>query len=313
MLQQTTVATVIPYYQRWIKTFPTIEDVAKAPLQKILKSWQGLGYYGRAKNIGASAKIICNLYAAKIPNTPEVLSALPGFGPYTTGAVLSIAFDRRLPIIDANVRRVVMRVLAIKGHADTEKDEAIYSFLDKVLPQKEVGTFNQALMELGALVCRSQEPLCCRCPVERHCLARKKGLQDVIPMRRQKNIEKIEAVVGIIEDRRRFFIQQRTSPGLMAGLWEFPGGKIQKGELPKDALARELKEELGVTLVSARPFLMVKHAYTKFQVKLHVFLVEVKPMPLVDKTHRLIRIADFKKYPMPSATVKITEHLKDLT
>lgn len=309
MLQQTTVATVIPYYKRWIRAFPGIEDVAMAPLPKVLKSWQGLGYYQRARNIHKTARIVSDSFKGRIPRDYEVLRGLPGFGPYTTGAVLSIAFDRRCPLIDANVRRVIMRLLGLKGPADTRQDKKILSFLDKVLPRKGTGTFNQALMELGALVCQPQEPLCFSCPVKMSCKAYIKGWQDIIPERREKRAEKIEAVAGIIRHRGRYFIQQRRATGLLAGLWEFPGGKIEKGESPQQALRRELKEELNVSLVSARHFLMVRHAYTRFQVRLHAFHCVVKPLPSSDRAHRWSRLTEFNKYPLPSATAMITESL----
>jgi A/G-specific adenine glycosylase len=310
MLQQTTVATVILYYKKWIKIFPTVKNVAQAPVAKVLKAWQGLGYYQRARNIHKTACIISGFFGAKLPCDYETLRKLPGFGPYTTGAVLSIAFDKRFPIIDANVRRVLMRVLALKGLADTSRDKIILDFLDKVLPQRKVGIFNQALMELGALVCRSSEPLCYGCPVKSCCQAYKKDLQDVIPTPRIRDIKKIEAVAAVIRHRGRYFIQQRRSSGLLAGLWEFPGGKIEREESPRDALRRELKEELGVDLVQDKYLLVVKHAYTKFKVWLQVCCAEVKPLPKTDKTHKWVRYGEFRKYPLPSATAKIVEYLK---
>ena len=305
MLQQTTVNAVIPYYQRWIKTFPNIGKVAHAPLARILKIWQGLGYYQRAKNIHRAAKIICAKYNEALPKKSEELRNLPGFGPYTVSAVLSIAFDQRHPLIDANVRRVVMRLMALQGEADTKKDKDILVFLDNVLPVQRNNIFNQALMELGALVCRPLEPLCLLCPVKTFCLAYKNGIQNVIPAPRKRVIEKIEAVCGIIKSKGSYFIQKRPSAGLLADLWEFPGGKIKKGESSKRALGRELKEELGVSLVVAKPLGSITHAYTKFKVHLHVWQCKVKPEPLVDKNHKWARFLKLENYPMPSATAQI--------
>jgi A/G-specific adenine glycosylase len=160
MLQQTTVNTVLAYYERWIKVFPTIHDLVQAPLQTVLKQWQGLGYYNRVKNLYKSASVLIKEHQGILPRDPKVIRSLPGFGPYTTGSVLSIAYDIPLTIIDANVRRVVMRLLALPGIADTKQDIKVNEFLLKVLPNQGVGDFNQALMELGALVCRSNGPLC---------------------------------------------------------------------------------------------------------------------------------------------------------
>ena len=309
MLAQTTVATVIPYYKRWVKVFPDIKTLARAPLEKVLKTWQGLGYYQRVRNIHRSAKIIYQEHGGLMPRAPEVLRELPGFGPYTTGAVLSIAFGQRQPIIDANIRRVVLRLTALQGHAGTKNDKAVLNFLEKAMPQKNAGIFNQALMELGQMVCRPSVPLCLSCPIRSFCLAYKKGLQDIIPETRKKTVHKIEAVAGIIKKRGSYFIQKRPPSGLLAGLWEFPGGKIEPGESPKEAIARELKEELGVRLVSGRHLTILRHSYTKFSVRLHAWSCRVAPLPREDKTHKWVRRKAFNKIPMPSATVKIIESL----
>ena len=197
MLQQTTVNTVIAYYERWIKIFPTIHDLAKAPLQTVLKQWQGLGYYNRAKNLHKAAFILINEHKGILPKDPQVIRSLPGFGPYTTGSVLSIAYDIPLTIIDANVRRVVMRLLALPGIADTKQDLKINEFLLKVLPNQRCGDFNQALMELGALVCRAKEPVCISCPVVKYCQAYKEGKQEIIPQTKKKIIKDIQAVIAI--------------------------------------------------------------------------------------------------------------------
>ncbi|MCK5083850.1 MAG: A/G-specific adenine glycosylase, partial [Candidatus Omnitrophica bacterium] len=206
MLQQTTVNAVIPYYRKWIRLFPTVRHVAKAPLQKILKTWQGLGYYTRAKNIHKSSKIICDIYGGKIPNDYVQLKKLPGFGPYTVGAVLSIAFDKRHAIIDANVRRVIMRILAIEGHANTSQDPKISVFLEKEMPKKNLRIFNQALMELGALLCRNREPLCCSCPVKMQCCGYKKGIQEIIPKPKKRVVRDIDVAIGILKRKDKYFI-----------------------------------------------------------------------------------------------------------
>lgn len=309
MLQQTTVKAVIPYYQKWIKAFPNVTTVSRASLDKILKSWQGLGYYQRAKNIQNAARLIVKDYAGKIPEDFKQLRELPGFGPYTTGAVLSIAFDKRFPIIDANVRRVVMRLLEIGGQATTEHDGKILKFLDRVMPHSEMKYFNQALMELGALVCRSREPLCGQCPVKGYCCAYKKGIQEIIPVAKNVEIKNIKAVIGVIESCGKYFIQKRPKTGLLANLWEFPGGKIEKKEAPREALLRELKEELGVTLTKSKPLMQVDHFYTQYRVKLHVFSCHVDPLPGSDRTHCWVNLSQIQKFPFPSGSAKIVDHL----
>jgi len=310
MLQQTTVATVVAYYERWTKVFPTVTLLARAPLQKVLKQWQGLGYYNRAKNLHKAANILIDKYDGKLPQDPHAIRALPGFGPYTTGAVLSIAYDLPLTIIDANVRRVAMRLLALPGAADVKQDQRINVFLLKVLPKKGVGDFNQALMELGALVCRAKEPVCSLCPVTKYCQAFKIDRQEIIPQIKKKVITEIQAVIAIIREGENYYIQKRPPKGLLADLWEFPGGKIKEGESEKKALARELKEELGLQLKSSQHLFNVKHFYTQFKVHLSVFSCLLEALPKTDATHRWIKFKDFSKYPMPSGTAKIIEKLE---
>ncbi|MDO8580993.1 MAG: A/G-specific adenine glycosylase [Candidatus Omnitrophota bacterium] len=313
MLQQTTVATVIPRYQRWMKLFPTLNHVAQTPLPKILKSWQGLGYYARARNIHRSAKLMCEK-GGRFPESPEGLRALPGFGPYTVGAVLSIAFDQRQPIVDANVRRVGMRLLGIKGYADVSQDKKIFCFLDKVMPQKDLRSFNQALMELGALVCRPREVLCTQCPVKDYCVACKKGIQEVIPEPRKQETKEIHVSVGVIEQGSKYLIQQRPAQGLLANLWEFPGGKIEAGETPVQALHRELKEEIHVSVHNVRPLTKVRHYYTQFLAHLHVFLCQCNPGQtlLPSRTRKWVSLKEMTKYAMPSGSARILEHLNNL-
>ncbi len=309
MLQQTTVNAVIPYYERWVKEFPAVWDVARALPEKILKSWQGLGYYSRARNLQRSARIICDEHKGRIPADPERARKLPGFGPYTVGAVLSIAYDQRLPIIDANVRRVMMRQLALKGIADTKQDKKILEFLDQVMPAKQVGIFNQALMELGALVCRNGSPLCLSCPLRPECRAYQKGLQEIIPKPKERIIKDVEVVIALLKKGDTYFIQKRPPKGLFADLWEFPGGKIEPGEAPQEALFREVKEELGIDLDSAQRLFNVQQFYTQFRANLHVWKCVLKSYPATNSTRKWVKFKDLHKYPMPSGSARIVDRL----
>lgn len=312
MLQQTTVATVVAYYERWMRFFPTLKKAARAPIKKILSAWQGLGYYQRARNLHRAAKIICRTYGGRIPAAPDELKKLPGFGPYTTAAVLSIAFDQRLPVIDVNVRRVVRRLLALGGEAGASCDDAIFAFLEKAMPDEGTGIFNQAVMELGALVCRAPRPLCASCPVRTLCLAYGLGCQDVIPLARKKTVEKTESVAAIIEADGRYLIRERPQTGLWAGMWEFPGTEARHGEPAEDALRRHLKEGLGATLESARAAVTIKHAYTRFRNTLYAFYAVLKPRPRAPRSHKWVVLKALKDYPMPSVHAKIAHHLKAL-
>ncbi|MDD2866577.1 MAG: A/G-specific adenine glycosylase [Candidatus Omnitrophica bacterium] len=304
MLQQTTVGAVIPYYERWVRRFPSIRHVARASLEDVLTSWQGLGYYSRARNLHQAAGIIVREYDGSIPDNREVLKKLPGFGPYTTGAVLSIAFGQRQPIVDANVRRVICRLRMLKGKS-TLLDKHIYSFLQDAMPALHPGIFNQALMELGALVCKPEDPACPACPVKSDCRAYAQGVQEAFPPRVRKAVKRIETVVGIIRSKDSIFMQKRPPTGLLAGFWELPGGKVERGETPRQALARELKEELGVRVLTARHTATIRHAYTQFQVRLFAWECEVAPAPKENATHRWVSRRELAKYPMPAGTVKV--------
>jgi A/G-specific adenine glycosylase len=309
MLQQTTVNAVIPYYHRWIKRFADIESVARADLQEILKVWQGLGYYQRAKNIHRTAKILLSQYDGQIPNQADILKTLPGFGPYTRGAVLSIAFDQRYPIIDANVRRVVMRQLGLHGLPGAQHNNRIHDFLQEVMPQKGNHIFNQALMELGALICRSRNPQCHMCPVQSSCAAYRSGEQELIPQPKKVDIKRVKAVIAVIRRNGEVFIQKRGAKGLFADLWEFPGGKVEAGEEEEVALRREIKEELDVEVISSQHLINVEHYYTQFRAHLSVWDCQLAQNPALNPQRKWVDHQEIRQYPMPSGSAKIVEYL----
>jgi A/G-specific adenine glycosylase len=309
MLQQTTVNAVIPYFEKWVNVFPTVQDLASAELETVLRHWQGLGYYNRARNLHKAAQHVVSLHKGLVPKSPDLARKLPGFGPYTVGAVLSIAYDQKIPIIDANVRRVVMRLLSLEGIADTKKDKKVLEFLYQVLPDRNIGDFNQGLMELGATVCRSREPLCIQCKVRRFCLAYKLGKQEIIPEPKKKMITDIRAVIGIIENNGRYFIQRRPPKGLLADLWEFPGGKLEEGESAKGALIREMKEELDIAPKSCKYLFDVQHFYTQFRVNLSVWQFHPRAFPVIDEIHKWVLPSEFAMFPMPSGSARIVDRL----
>lgn len=310
MLQQTTVSSVVPYYQRWLEAYPDITRLARAPVQRVLRSWQGLGYYERARNLHRAARIIARDLQGRLPRDFDTLRKLPGFGPYTTAAVLSLAFDQPHPVIEANIRRVLMRILRRHGESGPSQDRFLRDHLQALFPRREPGLFNQALMELGALVCRPHHPLCLACPVTGHCLAYSFGEQEIIPRPMRRLIRRVEAVVAIIERNGRYLIQKRPEKGLLAGLWEFPGGKVEPGESPRRALRRELKEELGGELRRARFLIKVEHAYTRFRVTIRAFACRLDRPPQPGRGRRWVSLSGLRQYPFPSGSAKIVDFLE---
>lgn len=321
MLQQTTVAAVIPYYRKWLQRFPNVTALSKAPLQSVLSVWQGLGYYQRARNLHAASRIIVERHQGRIPADYSTLIKLPGFGPYTTAAVLSIAFDLPYPVLDANVRRVGMRLRALRTASTAKSDKLLIDVLTPLLPHNHIGQFNQALMELGSLVCRSQDPSCLVCPVIEFCKAYSAGLQEIIPPPKRQTFKRISAVIAVIEKEGKYLIQQRPPTGLLAGLWEFPGGKLEPGETPEQALKRELEEELGVLLTdqdlqlhprNLKHLITVKHAYTQFQVTLHAYSCRLTELPPLKKSkYRWVTLKGMQRFPFPSGSAKVIRFLQN--
>jgi A/G-specific adenine glycosylase len=275
MLQQTQVDTVIPYYQRFLEKFPDIKALADAPLQDVLKAWENMGYYRRAHCLHEAASTIMTRYNGRMPATWDELIDLPGIGAYTAGAILSIAFGKAVAAVDGNVRRVMCRLFAIKDAPDTpvayKRIEA--AALSLVPAGKQAGRFNQALMDLGAMVCTSKSPHCLQCPVRHECLAYARNLQNDLPLKiKGRPVPQRQGVAGILFDGKgRVLVVQRPAQGLLASLWKFPGGIIEPDESPQAGLQRTIYEELGIHIWPESPIRTIKHAYTHFRLALHVW------------------------------------------
>jgi len=314
MLQQTQVKTVIPYYERWVRAFPTVEKLARARENTVLKRWEGLGYYSRARNLHKAAKQIVREHAGRVPDTMEDILSLPGVGRYTAGAVLSIAYGQPVPVLDGNVKRVVSRLFGLKENGATRQSEnRLWEHAEALLPALRPGDFNQSLMELGATVCLPQKPLCLLCPLAKHCEALKLGAPETFPPPKQRPpSKKIEVSAAVIQKDDKVFIQQRPKDGLMGGLWEFPGGKREPNEHPEACLVREIQEELGVNVVIRAKLMTIRHAYTRFRVTLHAFTCDIESgrlRPTQCEDWRWVRHRDLDKYTFPAANVKIVKHL----
>jgi A/G-specific adenine glycosylase len=316
MLQQTQVKTVIPYFERWMKSFPTLQKLAQAKETTILKHWEGLGYYSRARNLKKTAQIILKDYSGKVPDSMDAILKLPGVGRYTAGAILSIAFGKKVPVLDGNVKRVLSRIFLLKENGGNRQSEnVLWETMHSLLPVTGSGDFNQAFMELGATVCLPKNPLCLICPLKQNCGAQKTGKQNLYPPRKQKiPSTKIEVSAAVILRRNKIYIQKRKAGGLMGGLWEFPGGKFESGESAEQCLTREIKEEIGVALHIDEKLMTVKHSYTRFRVTLHVFLCRIhsgRVSPTQCEEWEWVKREELDTYPFPAANVKIIKSLKN--
>ena len=247
MLQQTRVETVVPYYRNFLRRFPTLKRLAAAPLQDVLKAWEGLGYYSRARNLWRAARLVVENFHGRIPVEYDRFRELPGVGDYIAAAVLSIGRGLAVPVVDGNVLRVVCRWQGIASDIRLAATrETVRSFLQRVIPADDPGRFNEALMELGALVCLPKNPLCRQCPLRAGCFAFRHGKTGSLPVKsRKKSGADISRGAGRDPARGKVFIQQRPENGHLGGLWEFPGGKCRAGEEPEAAVVRECREELG--------------------------------------------------------------------
>lgn len=272
MMQQTQMDRGVMYYQRWMERFPDVASVAAASEEDVLKAWEGLGYYRRARNIQTAAKAIMTRYKGRFPSSPDALSALPGIGPYTAGAIASTAFNRPVPCVDGNVERVLSRVFDIDSPVRAEPAKSrIRDLATGLIPTGRARDFNQALMELGALVCR-KKPLCEVCPLRQVCESLRLGLAEERPVPgRKANITFLEAVTGVLLHEGRLFVQRRPDAGVWAGLWEFPGGRLKPDETPEEALRRTWKEDTAFDVEAAEKITVLHHSYTTCRITLHCF------------------------------------------
>lgn len=318
MLQQTRVNAVIPYYLRWMERFPDLPALAAAPEEELLKFWEGMGYYSRVKNMHKTARILVRDFEGAFPVDHAALLGLPGIGSYTAGAVMSIAFHRDYPAIDGNVERVFARLFDI-GVPPKEKSARAFirQAAQAMIPPGEAGRCNQAIMDLGAMICLPRNPVCPECPVLGLCESRRKGLAHERPVSSgRKPAERISVAIGVLVREGRVFIQKRSGTGLLPNLWEFPGGKIVEGESPEQALLREFREELEIEILGIEKIAMIRHSYTTFRVSLHAFLCEpanpgLEPVLRAAVEARWVTPAELDRYAFPAANRKLIEILRE--
>jgi A/G-specific adenine glycosylase len=315
MLQQTQVKTVLRYFQRFLSAFPNVNRLAGADLQEVLKLWEGLGYYARARNLHRSARLVREHFGGRIPASWEGFRQLPGVGDYIAAAVLSISHNQPYAAVDGNVKRVLARLLKIEPPVNQSRGSAIIkTAADTLLDRRNPGVFNQALMELGAMVCRPRRPACDRCPLLPQCSAFRDGCIDAYPRRIRRNSGPTHQIaVGVVCRQGQILITRRAREGLLGGLWEFPGGKIETGEDPARACLREIKEEVNLDVTIDAYLTQVRHAYTHFSVVMQVFRCRYVSGTVKLKgpeDYRWVTLEELKRFPFPKANLKFMHLLE---
>jgi A/G-specific adenine glycosylase len=279
MLQQTQVATVIPYYKRWMRIFPGVRELADASEQKVLSIWEGLGYYSRARNLHNAARIIVDRFGGRLPEDASALEDLPGVGRYTAAAIASIAFGKDEATLDGNIRRVLARVFNVTEPVATPRGEAaLWELARTNLPPGRAGEYNQALMDLGAGVCVPRQPHCLDCPFADLCNARILGVQEARPVKLpRRSIPTRLRATAVIQRGGMVLLSRRPSSGLLGGLWEFPNVPVEA--LPRQELAPALREVYGLTAQLGTELGIVRHAYTHFKVIVRVYACKAQSAP----------------------------------
>lgn len=317
MLQQTQMDRVTLFFTRWMNTFPDVATLAAASEHQVLKCWEGLGYYSRARNILKTAQLLITRYQGKIPESRKELLQLPGIGPYTAGAIASISFNRDVPVVDANIERIFARLFNIDLIPGSPEAKRLHwQKAEILLPKDHSRNFNQGLMELGALICRPKNPDCSACPLAPHCQALK---YDIIPERpvpkKSKQIIPIEMATGVLIHNGQLFIQQRLADDVWGSLWEFPGGRMKKGENPEQTVVREFLEETEFKVQVESKITTTLHHYTRYKVTLHCFLVTLAgqdsdPVLHAAQDFRWIPAEELANYAFPAGHRKLISYME---
>jgi A/G-specific adenine glycosylase len=301
MLQQTQVKTVIPYFERFLRAFPTVAALNRAPLERVLRAWTGLGYYRRAQNLKKCASALMRCHGGRIPADYEKLRALPGIGDYTAGAILSIAFQQRYPAIDGNARRVLSRLFEV---TDAKQ---LRLAAEQLISKSKPGNFNQAVMELGATICLPNEALCFLCPLKLHCRSRCAGgtASSVMP-RKKLNFTKVTWPLAILRRRKKILLRRRAESGLLAGMWELPGIEKPARAGALETLRNHL-HEIGVFSGIPRSIGEIRHSITHRRIRAPIFLLDVtaeENLALPASGWRWVTPAALINYPVSSMTLK---------
>ena len=316
MSQQTRIDTVIPYYHEFLRSFPTVDTLADADEQAVLKRWQGLGYYARARNLHRAAKTVAREHGGELPDSYDALRELSGFGPYTAAAVASIVHGEAVPVVDGNVLRVFTRFWGIEDDiAKPRTKSALFERLKLHVPADAAGTFNQAIMEVGALVCRPRNPECGKCPLRPTCVAAVEERTESLPVRApRRKVPHHDVAVGVIWRRGRILIGRRRTDQMLGGMWEFPGGKREGDETLEEAARREIAEETGLDVTVGDPYGTVRHTYSHFKISMTAFSCRAprgRPVAASADELRWVAPAELDRFPFPKASLRVIALVRD--
>ncbi len=297
MLQQTRVEAVIPYFEKWMRLFPTVKELAGASEQDVLNAWEGLGYYSRARNLHKASKIVVEKHGGELPRDLKALRELPGIGRYTVGAIASIAFNMDEPTLDGNLRRVFARLFDVSEAADSPAGEKIlWNLTAGHLPRGQAGDYNQALMDLGATICLPRNPRCLLCPLMEICEARANGTQEQRPvLKPRKETPFFTHAAGVMTMNGKVLLAKRPSKGLLGGMWEFPNGRVD-GE-PAEELESALEAGYQLKVRTGEALVTVQHAYTHFRVMVHAFRCELVNTS-ANENLKWVKLEEMADYPM---------------
>ncbi|UOQ48825.1 A/G-specific adenine glycosylase [Gracilibacillus caseinilyticus] len=311
MLQQTKVDTVIPYFKNFIDHFPTLSALANANEQEVLKAWEGLGYYSRARNLQTAVKEVVEQYDAKVPDDPRQLGDLKGVGPYTKGAILSIAYGIPEPAVDGNVMRVLSRILRIEEDIAKPKTRKTFeAAVRDLISSENPSAFNQGLMELGALICTPKSPSCLLCPVQEHCTAFRDGVEQSLPIKKKKTKQSVHTYFALVveDDTGKFILEQRPNQGLLAQLWQFP--MVKPVEVGEHYIAAYVEEKFDVKVSDMQKLETVKHVFSHLTWFLEVRYIRVKgTLHAADKNMVLVTKEEMTPYPLPVSHQNIYKQL----
>ncbi len=316
MLQQTQVATVVPYYERFLARFPTVQALAAAPIDEVLHLWQGLGYYRRAHMLHRAAQIVVAEHGGQLPRDPAALQKLPGVGRYTAGAIASLAYGLDVPALDGNVIRVLARLTDLAEDVRRSATQRrLWALAEALLPRGRSAAWNEGLMELGRRVCTPRAPRCAECPLAAQCLARAHGTQAERPVKAPaRKVPHYDVTAGVVRGAdERVLIAQRPAGKMLGGLWEFPGGKREPDESLPACLRRELREELGITVEVGAQIAAIKHAYSHFRITLYVYecrIVGGEPQCLECADWAWVRLEELDGYAFPATDRQIVALLR---